>query len=207
MMSAIVLAAGESKRMGTLKQLLPFGEGTMLEAVLDAFLRSRVDEIVVVLGHRWEEVAEVVRRKASGSSRANVRIAINERYQDEMLSSVQCGVRALSADAEAFLVALGDQPLITPRIVSRLIEVFVRERPPIVIPTYCGKRGHPVLFDAALRSDILALGRNSTLKEIVERHADVVRELPCEEEGIVRDVDEPSEYHEALQMLVCHQQG
>ncbi|MCS6862149.1 MAG: nucleotidyltransferase family protein [Abditibacteriales bacterium] len=201
MMSAIVLAAGESKRMGTLKQLLPFGEGTMLETVLDTLLRSRVDEIVVVLGHRWEEVAAVVHRKMPQASHAHVRIALNERYQDEMLSSVQCGVRALSAEADAFLVALGDQPLITPHLVNRLIEVFIRERPPIVIPTYHGKRGHPVLFDAALRSEILALGRNATLKEVVERHADAVRELPCEEEGIVRDVDHPSEYWQALEAL------
>ncbi len=201
MISAMVLAAGESKRMGTLKQLLPFGAGTMLETVLDMLLRSRVDEIVVVLGHRWEEVAEVVQRKTSDSSNAHVRIAVNERYQDDMLSSVQCGLRAFRAEAEAFLVALGDQPLITPQVVNRLIEVFVSERPPIVIPTYRGKRGHPVLFDAALQSEILALGRNATLKEVVLRHADAVRELPCDEEGIVRDVDYPSEYQQALETL------
>jgi molybdenum cofactor cytidylyltransferase len=195
----MVLAAGESKRMGALKQLLPFGTGTMLETVLDTLLQSRVDEIVIVLGHRWEEVAEVVNRQASNAAKP-VRVTVNQRYHEEMLSSVQCGLQALNETMEAFVIALGDQPLITSQIVNRLIDVFVNERPRIVIPTYRGKRGHPVLFDAAFRAEILALDRNATLKHVVERHANAVRELPCDDEGVVRDVDDPSEYQEALLM-------
>src|SRR5215475_6978410 len=116
-LAGIVLAAGESRRMGQPKQLLPFGERTILERVVDTLLTAGVGEVIVVLGHLAERVRTVLRERP-------VRAAVNESYRQGMLSSVKCGVRAVGPGYDAVLFALGDQPHIEGSVVSEVMQAY-----------------------------------------------------------------------------------
>src|SRR3954451_16093015 len=114
MITAIVLAAGESRRMGRLKLLLPFGTRTVIETVVDSLRASPVDEILVVTGHQSEVIEAAL-------ARAPARIVRNPDYRSGMLSSVQCGVAASAPETSWFLIALADQPQLAPALVRHLL--------------------------------------------------------------------------------------
>ncbi len=131
MISAIVLAAGEARRMGQNKMLLLCGEKTLLGHVLDQLLHSRVKEIILVLGHE----AEQIRQKISVQG---IKIVVNPAYREGMSSSLRQGLSIVDKEAEAFLVVLGDQPGIRRETINQLIEAFHNSRPrkKIVLPVY-----------------------------------------------------------------------
>ena len=135
--AAILLAAGRSSRMGAFKPLLPFGNKTVIEACIDYLHDGGIEEIVVVLGHR----AEDIRRRISG-----VTFAVNPDPDSEMGASIVAGVRELSETAQATLIALVDHPAVPPTIVTELLESWKRGAR-LVIPTWQGRGGHPVLVD------------------------------------------------------------
>ena len=193
--SAILLAAGASRRMGRPKQLLKFGRGTMLEEAIEPLLRSRVREVLVVLGHRADEIRRSI-------AMLPVRVAINSDPDRGMLSSVQCGVMAASADADAFLVALGDQPFLCAHVIDALIRAFKDSHRGIVVPVWMGRRGHPIILDARYASCILGMGQAGTLRDVVRAHADDVLEVSVGTEDILRDMDTPEEYEEARRKFV-----
>lgn len=188
--SAIVLAAGASRRMGRPKQLLAFGQGTMLGGVIESLLLSRVQEVVVVLGHRAEEV-----RSSIVSS--PVRVVINPEPDRGMFSSVQCGLGAASSDADALLIALGDQPFLRPELIDALIQAFRGHSLRIVAPTWRGRRGHPILLGAVYAPEIMGMGAGSTLRDLVRRHAEDILEVSVRTDDVLRDIDTPEEYEEA----------
>ncbi|MBI4551039.1 MAG: nucleotidyltransferase family protein, partial [Candidatus Latescibacteria bacterium] len=118
----------------------------------------------------------------------------------DMLSSVRCGLRATPPDRPV-LIALGDQPLITPELVDRLIETFEQGHRGMVIPVYQGKRGHPVILDARYRDEILTLHGEGGLKQLRDRHPDEVSEVPVETDAVLIDLDDPQAYQAALKRL------
>ena len=190
---AIVLAAGISSRMGSPKQLLPFGGKTILQSVVDALLSADLDGIVVVLGHR----AEAVRESLAGR---NVRFSLNSDYPKGMLSSVRSGISALPGSADAALIALADQPQIEAGVVSRVVSAYREGEKGIVIPTYRGRRGHPALLDLnRYRKEIAALSEDQGLKPVMRGHPEDTLELPEEDAGILRDLDTPEEYQAELE--------
>src|ERR1051325_6397970 len=150
MISAVLLAAGESRRMGEFKQLLAFGGKTFVECCVDNLLASRASEVIVVTGHRADEV------RAALATRP-VKFADNARYRDGMSSSIRRGVEEAAEGARACLIALADQPQIGVEVIERVIEAYERDRPLVVVPTYRGKNGHPIILDLELRSEILAI--------------------------------------------------
>jgi len=176
--------------MGRPKQLLEFGRGTMLGEVVEPLLRSRAQEVIVVLGHRAEEI------RRSTASRP-VRIAINPEPDRGMLSSVQCGLRAASSDAEAFLIALGDQPFLCPDLIDVLIRAFQGSSSRIVVPVWKGRRGHPLILDAAYAPEVLRMGSTNTLRDLVWGHSEEILEVSVQTGDILRDIDTPEEYEEA----------
>ena len=139
---AIVLAAGESKRMGFPKMLLPFGGSTMIESVIENVSESDVNNILVVLGAEKEAIAKKISKKP-------VRSCYNENYKEGMLSSVKCGFKNLPADFRAVLIFQGDQPLITPDSINTVIDAYMYSGKGLVIPVFKNKRGHPLLIDKA----------------------------------------------------------
>jgi molybdenum cofactor cytidylyltransferase len=191
-LAGIVLAAGESRRMGRPKQLLPFGERTILERVVDTLLSAGVGEVIVVLGHLADRVRAVLGNRP-------VKAVVNELYRQGMLSSVKCGVRAIRAEHNAVLFALGDQPHIESAVVSEVIQAYRAGEAGIVIPRYGGKKGHPIIMNLRrYREVILNLPEHVGLNALMQEHADDVRLIDVATEDIIRDIDEPGDYTREL---------
>lgn len=184
----LVLAAGMARRMGTTKQLLPFGDKTVLQTVVDTLCGARLAGVSVVLGHDAEAVRESLRDRP-------VRFCVNEAYREGMFSSVLCGLRGLPADADAALIALGDQPQIALNAVRAVAQAYREGDKGIVIPVAGEKRGHPVLIDLPrYRREILSLSGDRGLKPVVRGHPEDTLEVPVDDEGILRDLDTPADY-------------
>lgn len=191
MITGLVLAAGRSERMGTPKQLLPFGNLTLIEQVIRTLTRSRLGkDVVVVLGHRAMDIV----KRISGLP---VRLAYNPDPEGDMISSIRCGL-AFIDPGQAFLIALGDQPLVTTGIVDRLIAEYERRPEGMVLPEYNGKRGHPMILSPAYREEILFESLPGGLKALRDRHADSVRPVPVDTDAVLIDLDYRSDYEEAL---------
>jgi molybdenum cofactor cytidylyltransferase len=191
-LAGVVLAAGESRRMGRPKQLLPFGERTILERVVDTLLAAGIGEVVVVLGHLADRVRVVLGDRP-------VRAVVNESYRQGMLSSVKCGVRAIGVEYDAVLFALGDQPHIESVVVNEVIRAYRAGNAGMVIPRYGAKKGHPIIINLQkYREAILNLPEDGGLNALMQEHADDVRLIDVATEDIIRDIDVPDDYTREL---------
>jgi molybdenum cofactor cytidylyltransferase len=188
MISAILLAAGESRRMGSLKALLPYQGQTFIERVCTAFLTAGVDELIVVLGARAEEIGRALPVHPA------LRSVVNSRYSQGQLSSLMVGIGALSPESEAAVVNLVDHPLVLSETITAVLDSFRAVPVPIVIASYQGKRGHPVLFSSQVYGEILAAPLDQGAKVIVRKDPSRVREIPLDDPGILADIDTPEEY-------------
>jgi len=174
------------------KQLLPLGEKTFVEHCVDQLLASRIDEVIVVTGHREAEV-----RRAVGNR--SVKFAHNAHYHSGMTSSIQCGIRASDESANAFVVALVDQPRIGIETLNRLIDAYEDpSHPMIVIPAYEGRNGHPIILDAKLKDEILNLKPSESLRRIVSTHEKRAMRVNALSPEVVEDCDLPEDYERLL---------
>lgn len=187
MIYAILLAAGESNRMGRPKQLIPFGQSTILEQAIDNLLNSAVSETIVVLGHRAVEVLKAIAAKP-------VKIAINTNYQQGMSTSIITGLNLIDSRAQAVIIALGDQPFVDSQTINSIMETFTANHKGIAIPVYQGRRGHPVIFDIKYKSELLRLKGDIGGREIIDRHPDDVLEVTVNCEGVLIDIDTMDNY-------------
>jgi molybdenum cofactor cytidylyltransferase len=191
-LAGVVLAAGESRRMGTPKQLLPFGERTILERVVDTLLTAGVGQVIVVLGHLADRVRIVLGDRP-------VQAVVNEAYRQGMLTSVKCGVQAIGMDHNAVLFALGDQPQIDSAVVREVIGAYRTGDAGIVIPCYSGKKGHPIIINLSrYREAIIDLPDSVGLNALVQEYADDVRLIDVATEDIIHDIDVPEDYTREL---------
>ncbi len=189
MIAAVVLAGGASTRMGRKKQLLSLPGGTVLATVVSRLLEAPVDRVVVVLGHE----AEAIRKGAGLPADPRLLVIDNEDWREGMASSLRTGVRAC-ADAEAIVVALGDQPGIEAGVVKKLVAAF-RGGAPLAVPVQGERRGHPVLFGRALFPSLLALRGDVGAKEVVARHWPEAARI---EATLPRDLDTEEDYRSFL---------
>ena len=187
---AVILAAGSSRRMGTQKLLLPFGDLTMIETVLDHVLSSNIDHVMVVLGPNPEKVQEVLAKKP-------VQFCHNKQHEEGMLSSVICGISALPDSAEAALIYLGDQPKVPAAVSNAVIEAYDEELYGIVIPVYNHRRGHPLLVDMKYRREVEKLDLEQGLRALRHQFPEDVLEVEVDEPGILLDIDTPDDYSNA----------
>ena len=192
MITALVLAAGASRRMGDRnKLLLPFRGRPLIEHVVRTVLAARVGEVVVVLGHEAERVRDALRDLP-------VAFAHNERFEEGMTTSIQAGLAAASPDAAGYLICLSDLPLIEPAELDRLVTAFERAREAdaraIGVPAFEGRRGNPVLFAAHYRPDLLAHRGMTGCKGIVRQHPEHVVEVEMDTDHVLQDVDTPEAY-------------
>ncbi len=193
MLAAVILAAGESRRMGTPKALLPFPANTFATEGITTFvehLRSiaqhpRIGLRRVVLGAHAEEIR-------SRAQLAPADVVMNAEWATGQLSSIQAAIRSLPAGGtEGVMLFLVDQPLITAGLIGELVEQFYATKNRIVIPTYNGKRGHPVIFASSLYDELLAAPPTQGARAVVWAHADEVLEIPTDEEGVVLNLNDP----------------
>lgn len=186
--TAVVLAAGESARMGQTKQLLPWGDTTMLGQVLKNLQASLVNEIVVVTGHERDKVTAI-------AEAAGVKTIYNPEYEDGgMLSSLQAAVKRLPPNRDAVLVVLADQPLVEPEIISKLIKAFWQGRAQIIAPGFKDRRGNPVLFDRHYFAELLALPLGEAPRTLLRRHSQAVSLVSVDSAAVLLDLDTPDLY-------------
>lgn len=186
--SAVLLAAGLSGRMGRPKQLLPLGDRTVIEQCIGSIIAAGLAEIVVVLGPGQEEIAQLIRPLP-------VAIAANDIGQSEMADSVRTGLRAVGAGASGILICLSDHPLIMPETIRAVIALHREHPESIIIPCCSGKRGHPALFPMGIIREIS--GKNS-LRDVRDSRAETIRYMDVADEGVLLDMDTPEDYARIL---------
>lgn len=212
MITAIILAAGQSKRMGRPKMLLPWGETTVLEKVIATFKATEIDDILVVTGGERQQVEALVKGSA--------RTVYNPDYaQGDMLSSVQTGLAELrdpssksalgndkfdSAltsgfkggwdEVEAVLIGLGDQPQVEERSVRLVIDEYRTSGGSIVVPSFQMRRGHPWLVTREHWGEILALRSPASLRDFLNTHANEIHYVEVNNDSILQDLDTPEDY-------------
>ncbi len=188
MISAILLAAGESKRMGANKLTLPWGKKTVLEKTFENLIRSKVKEIVVVLNKRMkEEVKKYLNRR-------KVKVVFNPYYKRGMSSSIKYGLRFIDPKTTGILIGLGDQPLIKTKTVNTLIRKFVQSKKGIVLPSFEGQRGNPVIFHKRYLNELLKLRGDTGGRSIVKRYPEDTLVVPVRSKGVIKDVDTWKDY-------------
>jgi len=191
MISAIILAAGQSKRMGQPKMLLPWGKMTVIEQVITTFLKAGINDLLVVTGGVREQVEKTIDHYA-------VRKISNEDYAaGDMLSSLQCGLRAMSMETEAVLIGLGDQPQILTESVHSICAAYFESKPRLIVPSFQMRRGHPWLVARPLWNEILELNPPESPRDFLNRHAAEIHYLNMDTPSILADMDTPQDYHDS----------
>jgi molybdenum cofactor cytidylyltransferase len=191
MISAIILAAGQSKRMGQPKMLLPWGKVTVIEHVITTFLNAGIEEMVVITGGAREMVEKV-------TAQYPVRMIHNNDYATgEMLSSLQCGLRAMPDQAQATLVGLGDQPQVRERSVHGIVEGYQKGKSALVVPSFQMRRGHPWLVARPLWDELLQMKPPESPRDFLNRHAGEIHYVAVDNPSILADLDTPEDYQKS----------
>ncbi len=186
--AAVILAAGQSRRMGQPKMILPWGDQTVIGQVVSVLVKAGVGEIVAVLGGARHQVEAAL-------AELPVKTVFNPHFDtDEMTASLQTGLRALSPISQGCLVALGDQPQIEIGVTKAVLATFSESGADLVIPSYQMRRGHPWLVSKQLWEEIFNLQPPETLRGFINRHADQIHYLEVSSTSVLKDLDTPGDY-------------
>lgn len=196
--AAMLLAAGESRRMGEPKGLLPLGSKTVVEVILDKLLSLPLHEIIAVLGHQADRLRGAIGNRA-------VRAVINSEYPRGMLSSVQFGLKHLSPGAEGVMICLLDQPLIPTEVFRCLVDSLQHDASRILIPTYEGRRGHPILIPLQFCDEVFTLEDSLGLRQLLRAKGEAIREVAVTAKDVLSDLDTKRDY-ELLKSMNEHGQ-
>lgn len=203
--------------MGKPKLLLPFGEKTIIEAVVSNAVQSKADKILVVLGSDAEKIEEKIKssflekslsKKKTSSfleksfqALGKLEMSVNPNFRQGMLSSIQWGFGILPEDARAALVMLGDQPLIPGLVIDKIIYAYNQSGKGIVIPVYNKKRGHPILVDIKYRDEVKRINPELSLRVFVHNHAEDILEVEVDTPGILKDIDTVEDYNREIRPI------
>jgi molybdenum cofactor cytidylyltransferase len=190
MLSAIVPAAGMSRRLGCNKLLLPFKGQPLIAHAMDTLMASKVDEIIVVLGHEAEQVRAAIGDKG-------VRLVENPDYRLGLSTSVRAGFAAMSVQATGIMIYLADQPLLESGEVDFLIQALAeagKANKSIVVPLFRGQRGNPVIVKATYKASLLAITGETGCRRLIKQNPDQVLTVEMETDHVVRDIDTMEAY-------------
>jgi molybdenum cofactor cytidylyltransferase len=180
--SGLILAAGESRRMGSPKALLRYRGRTFLDTLISLF-GARCSPVIVVLGANADEIR--------GGVAGDATFVLNPDYRSGQTGSMQCGLRAVPAGAEGVLFTLADHPAVEASTIDKLLAA---PRPLIRVPRFEGRRGHPVWFSRPLLAEFLELRADGAARDVVYSHAAETEYLDLNDAGIVADIDDPAAY-------------
>jgi molybdenum cofactor cytidylyltransferase len=193
-LAAVILSGGESRRMGVPKALLPYRGKTFVEHLLEVTRHPRVGVTRIVVGAHANEI----RAKLSAHS---AEIVVNADWAKGQLSSIQAGIRSLpDGGNDGMILAPVDHPIVSAALVALLIEEFDSGGNAVVLPTFHGRRGHPLIFRAKLYRELLAASAEVGARQVVWAHANDLLEVPTEEEGVVLNINDPASLDRALGM-------
>jgi molybdenum cofactor cytidylyltransferase len=199
MFSALVPAAGMSTRLGRNKLLLPFNGRPLIAHAVDTLLASKLDEIIVVVGHESDRVKEAIGQR-------RVKIVENPRYREGLSTSVSAGLVAVSSRARAILIYLADQPLVEPEEINLLISSFDeadKANKRIVVPFFRGQRGNPVLVSSAYKASMVSISGETGCRRVIKQNPGEVLTIEMETDHVLRDMDTIEDY----ERIVAEQQN
>lgn len=187
----VILAGGSSSRLGRPKQLLPLGDRPVLAHTLAHALAAKLDEVIVVLGHEAATIREQI-------AFAGARVVVNPDYRAGQSTSLRAGLAALPPDADAALFILGDQPLIGPAVHDAIVAARRATNASIVMPTYAGVRGNPVLIARALFPELAQVTGDQGARGVIRAHAAAIHEVPIPGPPPTDDLDTEEDYERLL---------
>jgi molybdenum cofactor cytidylyltransferase len=199
MISAILLGAGESKRMKVNKLSLPWGRDSVFEHCFNTLLRSRVREVIVVLNKQNEGMKRQFEQR-SASTTKKVKVTFNPYYKRGMSTSIHQGLQVMDSGSEGILISLGDQPFLKTRTINVLLRAFHEGKGEIVVPSFRGKQGHPVIFHRKYEKELLKLRGDTGGRPVLLKYSKRVKTIPVRSEGVVKDIDTREDYQKALRM-------
>ncbi len=186
--TAVVLAAGQSSRMGQVKQLLPWGKTTVLGQTIRNLKETAVYDILVVSGHEADKVETIALREGVNAIR-------NKQYASgEMISSLQTAVRQLPAWVTAVLVVLADQPMVPPEVMDQLLFAYWQGKGSLLAPVFDGRRGNPVLIGREYFAELLALTPDDAPRVLLQHHPADSHLVPVSSAAVLHDLDSPEDY-------------
>lgn len=186
--SAIILAAGQSKRMGRSKMILPWGNTTVLGKVIETIKQAGVGDILVVTGGERAQVETIV-------AKYKVRMIRNENFEsEEMITSIQLGLREQHAESVAALICLGDQPQVEESSVRSICEAFQKKNSSIIVPSYQNRRGHPWLIARELWNEVLGMRAPESMRDFLHKHNKDILYVEHKSPNILQDLDTPEDY-------------
>jgi len=193
MLAVAILAAGESRRMGTPKALLDYHGKTFVDHLAEVAQHPRIGFQRIILGAKAEEIQSRIHVTADS-------IVVNQDWPRGQLSSIQAAIRSLAGEAtDGLMLCPVDHPIISREVVAQIVQAFEGSDKQIVIPTYEGRRGHPVIFRANLYPELLAASADVGAREVVWAHTNEILEVATNEEGVVLNLDDPASYQSAMQ--------
>ncbi len=190
---AVIMAAGQSTRMGEPKMLLPWGQNddSVIRSVCSTVGRSSVSEVAVVTGGLHRSIAKEI------TGVRGARAVFNSRYlTGDMISSMQRGLQAIWNTCDACLIALGDQPLLTVNLIEQLLTAYRRVTASIVAPSYNNRRGHPMIIHRSLWPSFMEMPNGTTPREVIRRFDDQIYYVLVDTPAVLHDMDTPDEYRD-----------
>ena len=189
----IVLAAGVSSRMGRVKALLPWGDTCLLDRVIDNASGSKLDGLIVVLGHEAERIREHVDLNG-------MNVVVNHNYHAGQSTSLHAGLCAVSGDVDGVLFLLGDQPFIDDTVIDRLIDAYTNRQSGFVVPLYRGQRGNPVLVDRSMFDAVKRITGDRGARCLFTAMSHQLQEIELSAPAILVDIDTMEDYRECLSL-------
>jgi len=197
MISAILLAAGESKRMEDENKLLKKIDGiSILQYSIKNILGSAIDELIIVLGHEKEIVEKTIEKNKK------IKLIYNENYKNGIFTSIKTGLKSISKKTEAFFLCFGDMPNVNQNIYNKIIKsrdkcnkkLKPNLRKEIIIPSYENKQGNPILFSKFMKNEIMKIKNDDEIKKIIELNKEKILNVPIKSDGVILDFDTQSDF-------------
>jgi len=196
--AGIILAAGMSQRFGRPKQLLKLNNKYLLEWVLDAALASRLDRVVLVLGHEHQKIIQALGPKAT---HPRLQVVTNPRYQEGQSSSLQAGLLEIQVRSSSVMFLLGDQPLLKTATIDLMLDRFRHSKKDICVPVWRGKRGNPTIFSRAMYCNLMAIEGDIGARQIIRANPERVLSIKMDDPQCFFDIDSPKDYEDVQRLL------
>ncbi|MCK8827291.1 molybdenum cofactor cytidylyltransferase [Natroniella acetigena] len=194
MISAVVLAAGMSTRMGRSKQLLSIGEKTMIEVVIDKLLEVEIEEIIVVVGYQADKIKDLLVDR-------DIQVIYNSEYKLGQSTSLIKALEAINQKHTGILCMLGDQPLIDLSTLNCLINKFKEGEELIIFPKYNDQRGNPVIFSTKLKKEMLRVSGDQGARSLIIKYREQSKAIEVDDQGVIFDIDTESDYQKLLEIV------